>query len=90
MTSIPGPIAREIQCRLTERFQPRHLLITDESSQHRGHGGYLEGVETHLAVEMAADALAPLSRLERQRAVNAVLADLMDNPIHALRLALSG
>lgn len=89
MTTAPGPVAREITRRLAEAFAPTQLQVLDDSHQHRGHGGYREGVETHLTVIMAAAALAPLSRVARQRAVLDLLADLMDNPIHALSLKLS-
>ena len=84
-----GPVAREITRRLEAAFSPEQLQVIDESGQHRGHGGYREGIETHLKIVMAAASLAAKSRLERQRSVNVLLADLMGNPIHALSLKLS-
>jgi BolA family transcriptional regulator, general stress-responsive regulator len=89
MTDAIGPVAREIAQRLTNAFAPRSLQVIDDSHQHRGHGGHREGIETHLTVIMAAEQLAPLSRVARQRAVLDALADLMDNPVHALSLKLS-
>lgn len=79
-----GPVATEIERRLCEALDPVHLEIQDDSAHHAGHGGYREGVETHLQVTVVSAAFASLSRLDRQRRVLDLLADLMGNPIHAL------
>jgi len=84
-----GPVAQEVSRRLTETFQPVALVVRDDSEQHRGHAGHREGVETHFTVEICASAFAGQSRVNRQRMVHAVLADLMNNPIHALSLKIS-
>jgi BolA family transcriptional regulator, general stress-responsive regulator len=89
MTQAPGPVASEITRRLMSAFAPQQLEVINDSEQHRGHGGHREGIETHLTIIMASPHLAGLSRLQRQRAVLGELADLMDNPIHALSLKLS-
>lgn len=82
--------ADEIHARLTEAFTPIVLSVVDESEQHRGHGGWREGGETHFRVTMQAPALAPMSRIARHRAVHAALGpDLVDR-IHALSLDLTG
>ena len=84
-----GPVAREVSRRLGETFHPTRLEIRDDSEQHRGHAGHREGVETHFTVEICAEAFRGRSRVERQRMVYEVLADLMNNPIHALRLKIT-
>jgi BolA protein len=81
-----GPIASEVDRRLRAAFSPSHLVVHDDSHRHAGHGGYREGVETHLRLEIVADAFSGLGRLARQRAILSHLADLMDNPIHALQM----
>ena len=85
---MAGPVAAEIVRRLTAAFAPGVLEVRDDSHRHAGHGGYRAGVETHLHIRMTAAVFAGQSRLARQRAVLAQLADLMDNPIHALSLEL--
>jgi len=81
-----GGVRDEIERRLREAFQPSRLVVVDESELHVGHAGHDGRGESHFAVEIESDRLAPLSRLERQRAVNRVLADLLGSRIHALRL----
>ncbi|MEE9453749.1 MAG: BolA family protein [Paracoccaceae bacterium] len=76
--------------KLTTAFSPDFLRVTDESEQHRGHGGYREGGETHFDVTMRASAMNGLSRVARQRAVYAVLKDELQERVHALALHIDG
>jgi len=82
-------VADEIKEKLAE-FAPRRLEIVDDSERHRGHAGYREGGESHFRVTIAADAFAPMSRLERHRAVHAALGARLTGRIHALSLKISG
>ncbi len=75
--------------KLTEAFAPTHLEVIDESEQHRGHGGYREGGETHFRVVMKSESLADMSRVARQRAVYKVLAAEIEERVHALALDVS-
>ena len=84
------PIADEITRKLTEAFQPTALQVLDESEGHRGHAGWREGGETHFKVVIAATAFAPLSRIERHRAVHHALTPELVGRIHALSLDISG
>jgi BolA family transcriptional regulator, general stress-responsive regulator len=82
-----GPIAAEIHRRLTAALAPTRLVVRDDSERHRGHGGYRgEGAESHFTVEVESPAFAGQSRLARQRAVNAALADLLVERVHALAI----
>lgn len=76
-----------IKERLNKAFSPTHLTVVDESDQHHGHAGHHAG-GSHFKVEIAAPALATLSRVEAHRKVYAVLADLMPHEIHALRIMI--
>ncbi len=76
---------------LTVAFAPATLEVVDESSRHAGHAsrnGLEPNAETHFAVTMVAEALAGQSRLARQRAVNAALAEEFKTGLHALALTL--
>jgi BolA protein len=79
-----GPVAAEITRRLTAALSPVHLAVIDDSEQHRGHAGHDARGESHFTVEIVADAFAGKSRVARQRAVNAALADLLAERVHAL------
>ncbi len=85
--ALTGPIAREIHSRLTAALSPTHLLVRDDSEQHRGHGGYNpNGGESHFTVEIEAPAFDGMNRVQRQRAVNQALADLLEARVHALAI----
>ena len=79
-------VADTIREKLTQAFSPETIEIIDESEQHRGHGGWREGGETHFRVRVASRAFAGMSRVDRQRAVYQVLAEELAGPVHALAL----
>ena len=80
------PIADEIKASLTDTFSPNRLEIVDDSESHRGHGGWRDGGETHFNVLIRAPVFAPMSRIDRHRAIHRALgADLVAR-IHALAL----
>ena len=82
-------VADEIRTRLTLAFAPRTLEIEDESERHRGHAGYQDGGQSHFRVAISADAFAPMSRIERHRAVHAALGKDLIGRIHSLALQIS-
>jgi BolA protein len=84
--AFTGGLAAEIAQRLREALAPTHLEVINDSGRHRGHKGDDGSGESHFSVEIESPAFAGLSRLERQRAVNGPLADLLRNRIHALAI----
>lgn len=82
--------SERITQKLTEAFSPVELQVIDESEQHRGHGGYIEGGETHFKVVMKSADMNGLSRVARQRAVYAVLKSELEERVHALALQIDG
>jgi BolA protein len=83
---ITGPVAAEITRRLTDSLAPSYLAVIDDSDKHRGHAGHDGSGESHFTVEIVATAFAGQSRVNRQRAVNAALADLLRDKVHALSI----
>lgn len=79
-----GVVKQEIERRLGERFQPLRLLVTDDSDRHVGHAGHDPRGESHFTVEIVARAFAGQSKVQRHRAINRVLADLLADRVHAL------
>ncbi|MEO1494514.1 MAG: BolA family protein [Pseudomonadota bacterium] len=77
-----------IESKLSETFSPDQLDVIDESEDHRGHGGWREGGETHFRVRMTAATLSGQSRVARQRAVNKCLAEELASTVHALAMEL--
>ena len=80
------PIADEIRASLTAAFAPTRLEIIDDSESHRGHGGWRDAGETHFNVLIRAPAFAPLSRINRHRALHQALGSDLVARIHALAL----
>jgi len=84
--SITGPLAPEMAKRLEAALAPTHLRVINDSAQHLGHAGHDGSGESHFTVEIESPLFAGMSRLERQRAVNAALGDLLRDRIHALAI----
>ena len=84
--AFTGPVADEIEKRLREALAPSRLRVINDSASHRGHGGDDGSGESHFTVEIEVPGFAGLSRLERQRAVNRALGDLMRERVHALAI----
>jgi BolA protein len=82
-------ISDEIHARLSGAFAPTELTVTDESDQHRGHGGWREEGESHFRVAITSPAFATMNRIERHRAVHAALGPDLIGRIHALALEIS-
>jgi BolA protein len=79
-------MAERIRAKLEAGLAPSRLAIFDDSHRHAGHAGAREGGETHFRVEIVADGFAGKSRIERQRAVYALLSEEMQERVHALQL----
>ena len=84
--SFTGPVAAEIEKRLRDALAPTRLEVINDSASHHGHAGDDGSGESHFTVVIEALAFAGMSRLDRQRAVNTALADLLRDRIHALAI----
>ncbi|MFC0632595.1 BolA family protein [Brevundimonas balnearis] len=86
-----GPVAQAIHRKLTEAFAPERLELVDDSWKHAGHhheGGIdaRPGGESHFNLLIVASAFEGVSRLERQRRINAALREELSGPLHALSI----
>jgi BolA protein len=84
--AFTGPVADQIDKRLREALAPEQLEVVNDSARHSGHMGDDGSGESHFTVRIVAPSFAGMSRLQRQRAVNAALADLLRERIHALAI----
>lgn len=73
-----------IEERLRAALTLESLDIIDESSAHAGHAGAREG--GHFTVYLVSSAFTGKTLIQRHRLVNAALADLMRQEIHALSI----
>lgn len=87
MTQIlKGPVATEIETRLQNALTPQQLAVIDDSEKHRGHAGHDGSGESHFTVDIISDSFTGQNRVARQRLVNAALADLLRDKVHALAI----
>ena len=83
---MSGPVAQEIEALLTAAFAPTRLAVINDSAHHSGHMGDDGSGESHFTVEIESTAFAGVSRLQRQRLVNAALGDIPGQRVHALAI----
>lgn len=81
-----APLAEIISARLTSALAPTFLDVINDSHHHAGHMGDDGTGESHWTVVVESPAFAGQSRVQRQRAVNTALADLLATRIHALAI----
>lgn len=87
-------IQSTIETKLTAAFAPERLSVINESHLHAGHHHAESGHhatfdgegETHFRVRIVADAFSGMNRIDRHRAVNALLADELAAGVHALAI----
>lgn len=87
-------IQQAIETKLRDAFAPERLIVLNESHLHAGHhhseSGHhstFDGAgETHFRVRIVAPAFALMSRVERHRAINSLLAEELDSGVHALAI----
>lgn len=83
---MTGPIAQEITQLLTAAFAPSSLAVINDSARHSGHMGDDGSGESHFTVEIESAAFAGVSRVQRQRLINAALGDIPGQRVHALAI----
>jgi BolA protein len=83
-TPVAPKIADEIEALLTAAFTPTRLAVINDSAKHSGHSGDDGSGASHFTVEIESAAFAGVSRLQRQRLVNAALGDIPGQRVHAL------
>ena len=85
-TRSTGPVAAEMLALLDSALSPTKIRLTDDSEQHRGHGGYNPSGESHFTLHIESAAFAGQNRVQRQRMIYAALGELMRERVHALSI----
>lgn len=75
-----------------EPLQSTQLMLIDESHKHAGHiehhGDAVHAGETHFLLLVVSEKFQGVSRIDRQRMVNALLDIEFKNGLHALQMKL--
>lgn len=80
--SIYMNVSETMQLKLTQGLSPLHLEVVNESHTHN----VPDGSESHFKVLVVAEAFDGQTLLSRHRAVNALLAQELAGPVHALAI----
>ncbi|WP_334182421.1 BolA family protein [Novosphingobium sp.] len=83
---MTGPIAQEMRQLLEAAFAPTRLDVINDSASHAGHMGDDGTGESHFTIEIESAAFTGVSRLQRQRLVNAALGDIPGQRVHAIAI----
>lgn len=78
------PLLAKVEGRLA-LLRPSSLTVTDDSASHAGHPGAAGG-KRHLGVRIAAECFEGLSAVKRHQLVYALIGELMETEIHAIRI----
>lgn len=81
-TAVQGPVGQRIETALANAFPLDHLQVVNESGQHN----VPPGSESHFKVVLVAGVFEGQPRIKRHRAVNAVVAEELAGPVHALSI----
>ena len=80
------PVKNSIEEKLNKAFAPAFLDVLDESENHRGHGGWREGGNTHFRVRITSAAFAGKTRVDIHRLINQALEAELKSGVHALAI----
>jgi len=89
-TSTPPALAADVYAEMLRRLDtlaPDTVQLEDESAAHAGHAGAAPGGNTHWKLSIVSPLFEGRNTVARHRMVYAALADLMNNPIHALQIS---
>ena len=86
MSQNVANVAGEIEQKLREAFDPKELLVVDDSASHAGHAGAPAGGQSHFNVRIRAQVFAGQSRVARHRAIHAAIGPEIIGRIHALAI----
>ena len=81
-----GPAQQEMEARLAAAFPGAAITLTNDSAKHHGHSGDDGSGESHFSLHIVWDGFEGQNRVARQRAVNAALAGIAGERVHALAL----
>lgn len=83
-------VADYLEKHLREAFSPSSLEVINESHLHSGHAGDNGTGESHFRIKIVAAAFDGMSRVQRHRAINAIVQPKIDEGLHACAIEVKG
>ena len=82
-----GTVTDRLEHLLTQQLSPSILEIINESHLHSGHQEQFDGSgENHLRIRITSPMFSGMTRVERHRKINEVVAPLMSEGLHAVAI----
>jgi BolA family transcriptional regulator, general stress-responsive regulator len=87
MAQVLSPTYRTYQQQLEDRLAALSPTVLDVVNESRGHGGYVEGKESHFKVVIVSEDFRGVRAVQRHQKVYAAVGDLLAaSKIHALAI----
>lgn len=86
MTQKSPSVKDAMTAKLETALAPLFLEVIDESDQHAGHMHNPGGGETHFRIKLVSASFSGKSRIDRHRAINALVAEDLRAGVHALAI----
>ena len=83
-------VADYLEKHLSEAFSPSSLEVINESHLHAGHAGDDGTGESHFRIKIVSAAFDGMSRIDRHRAINAIVQPKIDEGLHACAIEAKG
>jgi len=83
----PNERLKYIELKLVDAFNPTELKVMDDSAQHIGHAGAINGAG-HYSIEIAATSFKNISKLTAHRKIYQLFTNLIPDEIHALQIKI--
>lgn len=77
-------VQESIVTKLKQQLSPLYLEVINESAQHAGHAH--GATDSHFLVVIVCSSFEGIRQVARHQKIYGALAELMDNPIHALAI----
>lgn len=81
-------VEEKIRAGVEQNLQFSRLEIINESHKHVGHSGDDGSGQTHFKLIVVSDEFKGLTRIERQRLVNSLIAEAFKEGLHAISMDL--
>ena len=81
------PLLEEIEVKLNKEFNPKKLILVDNSHLHTKHKSF-NPEKIHLRIIIESDELKKTGKLEAHKAIFNLLKDEMKEKIHALEIEI--
>ena len=71
-------------------LQPSVLEIIDESERHHGHGGWKEGIVTHIHLKIGSKKFVDQNRISIHKSIYALLDKYLLENLHSIKITIVG